>query len=171
MNIVLIGMRGSGKTTVGKLLAERLGKRFVEMDELIAQKLGMSIPEIVSRYGWQRFRKVEAEVCREVARFDNTVNATGGGVVIKTENVLELQKSGRLIWLKASLDAILERIGEDSSRPSLTGKPLREDMETVLAERAPIYQLAADFAVETDGKTPDAVAGEILEYWREQGLD
>ena len=79
MNIVLIGMRGSGKTTIGKLLAKRLGNQFIEMDELIVQRLGQSIPEIVNRYGWGKFRDVEAEITREVARLANVVNATGGG--------------------------------------------------------------------------------------------
>jgi len=170
MNIVLIGMRGSGKTTIGKLLAKRLSKQFIEMDELIVQRLGLSIPEIVSSYGWQKFREVEAEITREAAGFDNVVNATGGGVVTREENIRELKQKGKLVWLKAGLDTLLSRIGDDQSRPSLTGKSQREDMEAVLAERSPIYERAADFIVDTEGKMPEEVAEAIIKLYTEQEL-
>lgn len=170
MNIVLIGMRGSGKTAIGKLLARRLGKQFIEMDELIVQRLGQTIPEIVQKYGWQKFRDVEAEVTREVAEWDNVVNATGGGVVTREENVRELKKKGKLVWLKANLDTLLRRIGNDQSRPSLTGKPQREDMEAVLAERSPIYEQVADFIIDTEGKMPEEVAEAIAKLYTEQEL-
>lgn len=170
MNIVLIGMRGSGKTTIGKLLAKRLGKQFIEMDELIVQRLGQSIPEIVQRYGWQKFRDVEEEITREVAGWDNVVNATGGGVVTREENIRELKQKGKLVWLKANTDTLLRRIGNDQSRPSLTGKSPREDMEAVLAERSPIYQRVADFIVDTEGKMPEEIAEAIANLYTEQGL-
>jgi shikimate kinase len=170
MNIVLIGMRGSGKTTIGKLLAKRLGNQFIEMDELIVQRLGQSIPEIVNRYGWGKFRDVEAEITREVARLANVVNATGGGVVTREENVRELKKKGKLVWLKANTDTLLRRIGNDQSRPSLTGKSQREDMEAVLAERSPIYRRVADFIVDTEGKIPEEVAEAIAKVYTEQEL-
>ena len=170
MNIVLIGMRGSGKTTIGKLLAKRLGKQFIEMDELIVQRLGQSIPEIVNRYGWEKFRDVEEEITREVAGWDNVVNATGGGVVTREKNVLELKKKGKLVWLKANIDTLLRRIGNDQSRPSLTGRSQRGDMEAVLAERRPIYQRVADFIVDTEGKTPEEVAEAIAKLYTEQEL-
>ena len=170
MNIALIGMRGSGKTVVGKLLAERLGKQFVEMDELIVRKARMSIPEIVERYGWDKFRDIEEEVTREVAVLDNVVNATGGGVVTRENNVKELRKTGKLAWLEVSLDTLLRRIGDDPSRPSLTGKSRRDDMEIVLTERSPIYQQAADFSVDTEGKKPEAIAEEIIDRMQKEGL-
>jgi len=170
MNIVLIGMRGSGKTAVGRLIAEKVGKQFIEMDELIVQRMGLSIPEIVSKYGWEKFREVEEKVTREVSRLDSVVNATGGGVITREKNIRELKRTGKLFWLKASLDTLLKRIGNDSYRPSLTGKPLREDMEAVLAERSPIYERAADFIIETEDKTPEEVAEEIIKIYREQGL-
>jgi len=169
MNIVLIGMRGSGKTTVGKLLAKRLGTQFIEMDELIVQRLGQSIPEIVNNYGWKKFRDVEAEITREVAQLDNVVNATGGGVVTREENIRELKKKGKLVWLKADIDTLLRRIGNDQSRPSLTGKSQREDMEAVLAERSPVYQRVADFIIDTEGKMPEEVAETIAKLYIEQG--
>ena len=171
MNIVLIGMRGSGKTVVGRLLAQRLGKRFIEMDELIVQKMGMSIPEIVSKYGWNKFRDVEEDICREVAQLDNVVIATGGGAVTRPGNIRELKKKGRLVWLDVSLDTLLERIGDDPNRPSLTGKSQREDMEAVLAERRPIYEQSADYIIDTEGRTPEEIAGAIIELWKGRGYD
>ncbi len=170
MNIVLIGMRGSGKTIIGKLLAKRLGKQFIEMDELIVQRLGQSIPEIVQRYGWGKFRDTEEEITREVAGLDNVVNATGGGVVTREENIRELKKKGKLVWLKADTDTLLKRIGNSQSRPSLTGKSQREDMEAVMAERSPIYQRAADFIVDTENKTPEEIAEVIAKLYTEQEL-
>ena len=169
MNIVLIGMRGSGKTIVGELLAQRLDKQFIEMDELIVQRLGLSIPEIVEKYGWEKFREVEEEITREVAELDNVVNATGGGVVTREKNIQELKKKGKLVWLKVSLDTLLRRIGNGQFRPSLTGRPQREDMETVLAERSPIYERVADFVIDTEGKTPEEIAEAIIKLYGEQG--
>lgn len=165
MNIVLIGMRGSGKTAVGRLLAKRLGKQFIEMDELIVQRLGQSIPGVVEKYGWEKFRNAEAEIAREVAELDNVVNATGGGVVTGEENIRALKRNGKLFWLKADLDTLLRRIGNDQSRPSLTGRSQREDMETVLAERSPVYQRVADFIIDTEGKTPEEVAEAIANLY------
>ena len=108
MNIVLIGMRGSGKTTVGKILARKLGRELIEMDELIIQRAGLSITEIVARYGWSKFRDVEEEIVSDVAGLNNIVNATGGGVVTKEKNIVQLKKNGVLVWLKASVDTLVD---------------------------------------------------------------
>ena len=162
MNIVLIGMRGSGKTSVGKLLAAKLVKQFIEMDEMITEKAGMSIAEIVARYGWPEFRNIEAEITRTAAGMDNTVNATGGGVVTGEDNLRELKRTGKLVWLRASLETLLKRTQDDSSRPSLTGKPPEEEMADILRERRPVYERAADFIVDTDDASPEAVAEAIV---------
>jgi shikimate dehydrogenase len=161
MNIVLIGMRGSGKTAVGRILAQKLGRELIEMDELIAQKAGLSIPEIVARHGWERFRDLEEEIVAKLSKRDNIVNATGGGVVIREQNVSRLKQNGLLVWLTANVDTLLQRIGEDESRPLLKGKTRREDMEITLAERQPLYRKAADIAIDTEGKTPEAIAETI----------
>lgn len=169
MNIVLIGMRGSGKTTVGKLLAKRLGRRFIEMDRLIVQRAGLSIPEMVAEYGWQKFRDTEEAVTREAAKQDNIVLATGGGVVTREQNVRELKRKGKLVWLKADRDTLLRRIGDDQSRPSLTGQPPEADLTAVLAERTPIYQEAADFTIDTEGRSPGEIAEAIARLPLGQG--
>ena len=157
MNIVLIGMRGSGKTAVGRILAQKLGRELVEMDELIVGKAGLSIPEIVEKHGWERFRDLEEEVAAEVARRDDIINATGGGVVVREQNIMKLKQNGLVVWLTANVDTLLERIGEDESRPLLKGKTQREDMEITLAERQPLYRKAADITIDTEDKTPKAV--------------
>jgi shikimate kinase len=163
MNIVLIGMRGSGKTTVGKILAQKLGRELVEIDELISRRAGLSIPEIVARYGWEKFRDIEEEVIGELVGRDNIVNATGGGVVTREKNMAKLKKNGVLVWLKASVDTLVERIGKDSERPPLvSGRTRQEDIEMTLAERKPLYQKATDLVVDTKDKTPKEIAEAII---------
>jgi len=162
MNIVLIGMRGSGKTTVGRRLARKLDRELVEMDELISKRAGLAIPEIVEKYGWEKFRDIEEQVTDEVAERDNIVNAAGGGVVTREQNIQELKKNGILVWLKAGLNTLLERLGEDSKRPLLAGRTQREDMEITLDERKALYQKAADLAIDTEDKTPEEIAEAII---------
>ena len=163
MNIVLIGMRGSGKTTVGRILARKLGREVIEMDRLIAQRVGLSIPEIVARYGWSKFRDVEEEIASDAAGLHNIVNATGGGVVTEGGNVAKLKKNGVLVWLRASLDALAKRTGEDSKRPPLvSGRTRRDDIEITLSEREPLYRKAADLVIDTENKTPEEVAVAIM---------
>jgi len=163
MNIVLIGMRGSGKTTVGKILAQKLGREFIEMDELITRKAGFGIPEIVEKQGWEKFREIEEEVTGEAAGRDNIINASGGGVVTRDNNIIKLKKSGVLVWLQADVDTLVNRVGEDTDRPPLgKGRNRREDMETTLKERKPLYQQAADLTINTENKTPEEVAGLVI---------
>ena len=163
MNIVLIGMRGSGKTTVGKILALKLGRDFVEMDELIIQKAGLTIPEIVASHGWEKFRDIEEEITGEVAGLDNKVNAAGGGVVTREQNITKLKEKGVLVWLKASLDILLERIAEENQRPPLVeGRTRWEDMDVALVARRPLYQKAADMTVNTENKTPEEVVDLVI---------
>jgi shikimate dehydrogenase len=162
MNIVLIGMRGSGKTTVGRILAQKLGRELVEMDELIARKAGLSVAEIVEKYGWAKFRAIEEEITNEVAARDNIVNAAGGGVVTREQNMQELKKNGILVWLKAGVETLVGRVGEDSQRPLLAGRTRREDVEITLSGRMPLYQRAADLVVDTENKMPEELAEAII---------
>jgi shikimate dehydrogenase len=163
MNIVLIGLRGSGKTTVGRILARKLGREFVEMDELITRKAGLTITEMVEKYGWEKFRELEEEVTEEIAKMDNIINASGGGVVTREKNIIRLKEKGVLVWLQASLDTLVRRIGKDTDRPPLTkGRTLREDMEITFKERERLYQQAADLSIDTENKTPEQVAEDII---------
>jgi shikimate kinase len=172
-NIVLIGMRGSGKTTVGAILAGRLHRELIPMDALIVYELGMTIPEVVERHGWPRFREAEAQVARKVARLKGTINATGGGVILDPGNVQALRETGIVFWLEVSVDQTLRRIGEDPNRPSLTGRgSRREDMLATHAEREPRYRAAAHHVIPTDGRSQEQVADAIVRILLEEhGLD
>ena len=167
-NIVLIGMRGSGKTTIGAILAGRLHREFMPMDALIVYEAGMTIPEIVERHGWEHFRKIEAEVSRKVARLKGTINATGGGVVLNPENVAALRETGIIFWLNVSVDNTLQRIGEDPNRPSLTGKSSRrDDIAATYTEREALYRNAAHYTIDTDDKSQEQIATEIVNILEE----
>lgn len=168
MNIVLIGYRGTGKSVVGRLVAERLQMRCVAMDARIVEKAGMSVPDIVEKHGWTTFRDMEAEVAREAASLDNAVIDTGGGVIERAENVDALRSNGLVIWVKASVDAIVWRIQGGTDRPSLTGgKNFTEEVAEVLERRTPRYRDAAQFEIDTDRLTPEQVAERVVEIWNE----
>jgi shikimate kinase len=167
-NIVLIGMRGSGKTTVGASLAGRLHRELIPMDALIVYEFGMTIPEIVERHGWPRFREMEAQVAQKVSRLKGTINATGGGVILNPESVKALRETGIVFWLDVSVDQTLRRIGEDPNRPSLTGRgSRREDLQATYSEREPLYRAAAHHVVSTDGQSQEQVADTIVKILRD----
>jgi shikimate kinase len=171
MNIVLIGLRGSGKTTVGRILAQKLGRELVETDELVTRRAGLTIPQIVKKHGWGRFRELEEEVTGQVARLDNSINASGGGVVTSEKNIARLKQKGVLVWLQAGVDTLVERTGGDSQRPPLAGgRTVREDMEMTFKERKALYQRAADLSVDTEGKTPEEVAEAIINLLKTRGF-
>jgi shikimate kinase len=162
MNVVLIGYRGTGKSSVGKLLAARLGRTLLSTDAEIVKLAGQTIPEIVEQYGWDYFRDLESKVCHELAGRDGLIIDTGGGIILRSTNVDVLKRTGTLFWLIASVERITERIGRDTKRPSLTGtKSFVEEIQDVLRERTPKYQAAADHTVMTDGRSVTQVADEI----------
>lgn len=163
MNIVLIGYRGTGKSTVGKRLAARLGRELVSTDAEIVKRAKRTIPEIVAQEGWEYFRDLEADVCRELTVRDQLVIDTGGGAILRAQNVEVLKKSGRLFWLTASVETIVNRIGGDNQRPSLTGtKSFVDEIQDVLREREPKYQAAADYVIATDDRTIDQLVEALL---------
>ncbi|MCP4403632.1 MAG: shikimate kinase [bacterium] len=167
-NIVLIGMRGSGKTTIGAILAGQLHREFIPMDALIVYEAVMTIPEIVEKHGWERFREIETFVAWKVARLEGTINATGGGVVLNPKNVKALRETGVVFWLNVSVDNTLQRIGEDPNRPSLTGKASRrDDIAATYAERETLYRDAAHYTIDTDEKTQEQIAAEIVKVLQE----
>jgi len=164
MNIVLIGYRGTGKSVVGKLLAVCLGMQCVGMDAKIVEKAGMSIPKIVEKFGWPKFRDMESEVARELAGMDKLIIDTGGGVIERPENIKALQTNARIFWLKASVEVIVSRIREDTQRPALiTGKTFTQEVAEVLEQRIPKYRSAAHYEIDTDPLTPEQVAERIIE--------
>lgn len=170
MNIVLIGYRGTGKSVVGEILAKRLNKSCVGMDANIVKRAGMPIPEIVEKFGWQKFRDLESEETRNLAGLDNIIVDTGGGIIERMENIDVLNTNGLIFWLKASPEVIVSRIEEDTQRPSLTaGKTFTEEVTEVLERRTPKYQKAANYEIDTDELTPEQVVERIIEIWEENG--
>ena len=166
MNIVLIGYRCSGKTTVGKLLARELKREFLDTDRIIEGKTGLPIHLYVSQKGWGDFRAVEKEVVSYVASKDNLVIATGGGVVIDRENVRNLKKNGWVVWLDTGIPVIRERMKKaqksGESRPTLSGVDPLEEIDGILHERMPVYELTSDYRVDTDRQNPEEVGQAIM---------
>jgi shikimate kinase len=166
MNIVLIGYRGSGKSVVGKRLASCLEMKFVDTDNLLQERHGISISEMVEAHGWEYFRAVEKCVIEEISHKDHWVIAPGGGVVLDPDNVTALRRSGLMIWLKAGSEVLLKRIGEDPQtldrRPSLTGKGLSEEIEEVLTYRNPFYERASAVQLDTSEMDVETVVQHIL---------
>ncbi|MBW1798837.1 MAG: shikimate kinase [Deltaproteobacteria bacterium] len=166
MNIVLIGYRCSGKTTVGRLLARNLKRNFLDTDRLIEEKTGLPIHSYVSQNGWRDFRAVEKEIVEAIASRDASVIATGGGVVIDQENVRNLRKNGWVVWLDTDAPDIKDRMkGEGKAgrlRPSLSGVDPLDEIDQILNERTPFYEHARDYTVDTNGQAPEEVAQEIM---------
>ena len=160
MNIVLTGFMGTGKSTIGKLLAEELKKDFIDTDLFIERRYGKSIPQIFEEEGEERFRDLEVNVIKEIAKRKNAVISCGGGVVLNPVNVERLRKKGRIVLLTASLEDIMKRISEDRKRPLL-----REyKIETLLKLREPIYFSVADFIVNTTDVSVEETVN-IIKGW------
>ena len=163
MNIILIGMRGSGKTTVGKLLSERLLMPFYDLDSIMAAKEGIPIAEVIQKKGWEYFRDKESEITEAISGPANAVISTGGGVILRQKNIEALQKNGKFVYLKTSIEIMVKRIGENSGRPPLTVQPtVSDEIKQVLFEREPLYQKIANITVETDTKAIQEVVNEIM---------
>lgn len=168
-NIVLIGFMGTGKTTIGRLLASRLGRPFVDSDKKVEYESGMTIREIFERYGEAYFRQKEKEMIARLSRYNNTVIATGGGVVLSSENMRRLKKNGIIIALTASVETILERTSRRNTRPLLLDVAAREQVvDRLMAERHGLYQ-NADFTIDTNGNSPQYVINEIMHFLRQAG--
>ncbi len=161
-NIVLTGFMGTGKTQIGRRLAESLCREFVDMDDLIEEKAGLSIPEFFACQGELRFRQLELEVCLAVARRTALVVATGGGTVVNPACRKALGDSGLLICLTASPESILKRVGMDSNRPMLDTKDgsREERIKVLLEERAPHYN-AIPHQVDTTHLTHSEVVSHV----------
>ena len=172
-NIALVGFMGSGKSAVGKALAERLGRRFVEMDDLIVAKAGKSIPEIFRDDGEIAFRELEIEVTREIAGGTNVVIACGGGVVLNWINIDRLKQSSRVFCLAVSPAAVLARTSQEpGQRPLLDVPDPAARIRELLRFRGPFYRRAADSVVDTSKRTIDQVVDLIIRRLkRDEGFD
>jgi shikimate kinase len=167
MNIVLIGYRGTGKSHVGHLLGKQFGRKVVSMDAEIVKTAGMPIPQIVEKYGWDRFRDLETAEARKLAGQDRLIIDCGGGVIERPENTEILQQNANVFWLQASVESIVARIKDGTQRPALVeGKTFTEEVAEVLERRTPLYRVAAHHEIDTDNRTPQQVAEQIVSLLR-----
>lgn len=164
MNIVLCGMMGVGKSTIGIKIAELTKRCWIDTDTVISNRHGR-ILDIFEYYGEAYFRQLESQVVEEYCEKDELVISTGGGLVLNRENAEKLKKNGKIFFLKASLDTLLSRITNDGdTRPLLRHtKGARKRLEELLDDRKPVYEYVSDYMIETDGKSADEVAKEIIE--------
>jgi len=157
---------GSGKTVVGKMLSEKTGIKFADIDTLIEKAQGITIPEIFHNFGENYFRELEKEMVAKAAGEQNQVIATGGGVVLNAENMENLRRNGIIIWLAVSSEAVRKRTGGNANRPLLQVPYPEKTIEELLSFRKSLYS-KADFKVETSNLTVEEVVEEILGFKRE----
>lgn len=167
MNIVLIGYRGTGKSTVGRLVATQLRMEFVDADEELERRAGRTIREIFASGGEESFRDLEAVVIGDLLQRDNLVAALGGGAVLRLDSRAQIRQARNcVVWLQADAQTLDQRISADAAtsqrRPNLTSTGGLAEIERLLAIREPLYRECAEFAVDTAGKTPEQIATEVV---------
>ncbi|MBU1912126.1 MAG: shikimate kinase [Candidatus Omnitrophica bacterium] len=162
-NIILVGFMGTGKSVVGKKLAAKLDKDFVELDDMIESKEKMAIKDIFEKKLEPYFRQVEKEAVKEAAKRKNVVISAGGGAVMDEENFKNLKNSGIIICLKASPDTILKRTKNLKTRPLLNVPDPKKQIEELLKKREPCYN-KADFSINTDDLTIEQVAARAMDF-------
>jgi shikimate kinase len=160
MNIILIGLMGTGKTTIGKILSKKYSMQFVDTDDLIEKQQKVEIKEIFKAHGESFFRKLEAELLTELERKDNLIISTGGGLPIFNNNIEKLLLIGNCIWLEAGKKTIIRNVGNDSNRPILNNPDREKTIEKLLNERNIIYE-KAHFKINVDEKTVEQIVSEI----------
>ena len=168
-NYVLIGFMGSGKTTIGRELSRTCAMPRFDLDELIEEKAGKSIPEIFAESGNEGFRAIETQVLRSLVRSgaEGYVYSTGGGCVTMPENLPLLKQLGLVVYLRIQPETVLKRIGKDTSRPLLQTPDKETRVREMMMEREPLYQAAADIVIEADHGRMDVIVDEIVEKGRQ----
>lgn len=157
-NIILIGMRGSGKSQIGRVLANKLNRTFIDLDKTIEKEASQTITEIVAQKGWEYFRNLESETVKTYAAKESLVIASGGGIVLKEENISNLQQNGILVLLQAPTSVLAERIKHCPNRPSLTGQNIDQELEQIWQERQEKYIKAADIVFDVSQQSANFAA-------------
>jgi shikimate kinase len=170
-NIFLIGPMGAGKTTIGRQLAQLLHKTFVDADQEIEKRTGVSIPTIFDIEGEAGFRAREASTIDDLSRGHDLVLATGGGAVLRQDNREALKARGTVVYLQADLDTLFERTRRDRNRPLLQTENPRGKIEEILRQREPLYLELADIVVETGQRAPASVARDIVTRLKQSDTD
>lgn len=172
MNLFLIGYRGTGKSTVARILAARSGRAWVDADVYLESLAGRTIREIFATDGEPVFRDLESRVVAELARRDETIVALGGGAILREANRAALRGRGVVVWLQAAARTLDERLNRDPTtgqrRPALTALGGLAEIEQMLAVREPLYRDSADVVIDTEGRSPEAVADLAWAAWRER---
>jgi shikimate kinase len=161
-SIVLIGMMGAGKSSVGRCLQRRTGLARLDIDEMLAAEFGIPIAEIFATHGEEKFRDSETSTLCKLAPDRPAIIVTGGGIVLRNENVGLLKKLGTVVWLTADEATLFERASRRNDRPLIQKENPREVYSELFRQREPLYAAAADIHVDTAAKTHDEVADEIL---------
>jgi shikimate kinase len=161
-SIVLIGMMGAGKSSVGRSLQRRSGLARLDTDEMLAAESGMSIAQIFEKHGEEKFRDAETDVLRKLAPDRPAIIVTGGGIVLRAENVDLLKRVGTIVWLAADETILFERAARRDHRPLLQNENPRATFSKLFREREPLYAAAADIRIDTSRLTHDEVAETIL---------
>jgi|TARA_B100000315_G_C14544827_1_gene572702 shikimate kinase len=162
-NIVLTGFMGAGKSTVGLKLANILNMKIADTDAMIESEVGLTISEIFKRYGESRFRKIEEEIVSKVSKQENHIIISGGGVVLSSKNICNLQETGIIIYLKASPDVIYNRIKKQTHRPLLQVQDPKKEIQELLESREDHYK-KNDYVIDTDNRSVDEIITTILDY-------
>ena len=165
-NIVLIGFMGAGKSTISDFLKTVFAMEVVEMDQIIAEREGMSISDIFETYGEEYFRNLETELLIEMQSKTNVVISCGGGVPMRERNVVEMKKNGRVVLLTAKPETILSRVKDNHDRPLLEGNKNVDFIADLMEKRREKYQAAADIVIETDGKDKLEICEELVQRIR-----
>lgn len=169
-SIFLVGLMGAGKTTIGRALARRLNKRFIDSDHEIEARTGVSIPLIFEIEGEASFRQRESEVIRDLTELPDIVLATGGGAILREDNREYLKTRGTVIYLHASITSILQRTSRDKNRPLLQAGDPRQTLERLAREREPYYREVADLVVETGRPNVQLLVQTIVSQLEAAGL-
>lgn len=165
-NVILIGFMGTGKSTVARELARLLGFALIDTDQRIVRRAGKAITEIFAQDGEGVFREIETQVLAGLTVCDKSVVSTGGGVVTRPENVAALRAAGRVVWLDAGVDVIMDRVSGNTDRPLLQTADPRATVVALLEERRPLYESAADERVDTEGLSSAEIAYGLAESAR-----
>lgn len=161
-NIVLIGFMGAGKSAVSECLSTVYAMKNVEMDQVIAEREGMSIPNIFAAHGEEYFRDLETELLAEMQSHKNTVISCGGGAVLRERNIREMKRNGRVVLLTASPETVYERVKDSDDRPVLNGRKNVKGIKELMEQRRGRYEAAADIVINTDNKTVMQVCEELV---------
>ena len=161
-NIFLVGLMGSGKTTIGKIIAKKLNYKFIDSDALIEEKTGVKVPLIFEYEGEAGFRKRETRILSEIIKMNSIVLATGGGIILSKTNRKLLSKSSVVIYLNATIKELVKRLANDKNRPLIQNVDKEKKLKELIEQRGKLYESIADYIIQTKEKRASDIANEII---------